>query len=244
MKITAEIAQKVIETVDAGLCLGAGRPEPGKMCVEAAVCFALGLPHGDQPTCVGGAVRAFKIGLNDSRWSSDKARARGLRKIAVAQLGSDTIDQVAFARLVSLKIIQKVVPMRLRAAGMKGNQKYKLELEECANLCERATNLEDAKKMAEKARTVARNADNAAADAAYAAYADYASNADYSAANAAANDAANAAAAAAYADYSAALAAANADKVLCAAAECALEALIELKSPGCQWLNLCEKAAN
>ena len=38
------VARKVLKTVDAGLCSGKGAPEPGKMCVEAAVCFALGLP--------------------------------------------------------------------------------------------------------------------------------------------------------------------------------------------------------
>ena len=46
MKITAEIATKVRDLVAAGLVSGKGRPVPGEMCVEAAVCHALGLPHG------------------------------------------------------------------------------------------------------------------------------------------------------------------------------------------------------
>jgi len=43
-EITREVAQKVLSAVDAGLVKGQGIQEPGKMCVEAAVCYALGLP--------------------------------------------------------------------------------------------------------------------------------------------------------------------------------------------------------
>jgi len=65
--ITRDIAQKVRDTVDAGLSYGIGVPFPGQMCVEAAVCFALGLEHGDDPGCVSPVLRQLKIGLND-RW--------------------------------------------------------------------------------------------------------------------------------------------------------------------------------
>ncbi len=75
MTINKELAEKVLSTVDAGLCSGVGVPEPGKMCIEAAVNFAMGLPHGDEPHCVGKAVRRFKIELNDANWSSNEARA-------------------------------------------------------------------------------------------------------------------------------------------------------------------------
>lgn len=66
MEITKEIAIKVRDTVDAGLVQGKGSPIPGQMCVEAAVCFAMGLPHSDEPPCVSPAIRALKIRLNDS----------------------------------------------------------------------------------------------------------------------------------------------------------------------------------
>lgn len=52
MEITEAIASKVMEVVDHGLTSGVGEPTPGKMCVEAAVCYALGEPHGDEPSCV------------------------------------------------------------------------------------------------------------------------------------------------------------------------------------------------
>lgn len=88
MEIDRKLAQKVLETVDAGLCSGLGKPEPGFMCVEAAVCYAMGLPHGDDPSCVAPALRKFKIGLNGAAWSSKSSRAKGMRRLALAQLGS------------------------------------------------------------------------------------------------------------------------------------------------------------
>ena len=72
--LTEDVARKVLETVDVGLVSGVGNPVAGEMCVEAAVCFALGEPHGDRPTCVGEAVRAYKIRINDAGWSSDEAK--------------------------------------------------------------------------------------------------------------------------------------------------------------------------
>jgi hypothetical protein len=57
MIITAAVVQKLLTVVDAGLVKGVGVPEPGKMCVEAAVCYALDLPHGDEPQCVTPALR-------------------------------------------------------------------------------------------------------------------------------------------------------------------------------------------
>ena len=61
IEITREIATKVLACVDAGLVHGVGRPVPGQMCVEAAVCYALGLPHGDDPKCVAPTLRRLKI---------------------------------------------------------------------------------------------------------------------------------------------------------------------------------------
>lgn len=101
MKITTEIVKKVIETVDSGLVKGVGDPVPGQMCVEAAVCYALGMPHSDEPNCVNYDLRQLKIILNDKDWPSDEARARGLRKLAVLQLGTDkNFDDNVFSVLL------------------------------------------------------------------------------------------------------------------------------------------------
>lgn len=143
MKLTINHARKVLQTVDQGLCHGLGQAEPGEMCVESAVCYALGLPHGDNPLCVGAAVRQFKIRLNDSKWKSDKSRSRGMRKLAIAQLGSDQIDQVEFAKYVSEQTIRRIVPLALLAAA-RAVPKHAKALMAAAKRCRREGTLEAA----------------------------------------------------------------------------------------------------
>lgn len=95
--VNSILAKRVLRTVDAGLCGGMGEPVPGEMCVEAAVCFAMGINHSDEPPCVAEEVREVKIKLNDLDYSSRKARAKALRKLAVLQLGTaDNFDVPAF----------------------------------------------------------------------------------------------------------------------------------------------------
>ncbi len=60
-EITKDVVIKLLGIVDAGLTNGLGVQEPGQMCVEAAVCYALGLPHGDDPKCVDPSLRSLKI---------------------------------------------------------------------------------------------------------------------------------------------------------------------------------------
>src|SRR6202789_3803012 len=89
IEITRAHIEKINSLLDQGLVNGLGQPEPGKMCVEAAISYALGLDHGDDPGCVMDSLRLLKIRLNDSRrWTSNRARAEGLRRLAIAQLGS------------------------------------------------------------------------------------------------------------------------------------------------------------
>ncbi len=205
------LVKNLLKVVDAGLVKGKGNPTPGHMCVEAAVCYALGLPHGDDPKCVGKAVRAYKIRLNDSNWGSDAKRAAGMRRLAVAQLGSDQLDQVEFAKRLALRTVQVVI----------------------AGLCDQQGASEDAVKCREvrtlaEARIVCSGIADAAADAAANAVA-YADEAAAEAAAYAANAAANAVA---YADE----AAADADSYLPLSAEMTVQILIEMGSPGCAFL--------
>lgn len=102
MKITKAIASKVLRVVDAGLSNGLGKTMPGQMCVEAAVAYAMGEPHGDNPKCVTDGIRDTKIIINDDIvWrnadpidfsedseQANKARSKALRRLAIAQLGS------------------------------------------------------------------------------------------------------------------------------------------------------------
>lgn len=109
------LAKKVWRVVSRGLVQGIGSPEPGRMCVEAAVCYALDLPHNDEPPCVGKSVRGDKIEINDCNWSSDKARGRGLRDVAIAQLGSNKINQKMYANVVARLVAQRLVAPAINA---------------------------------------------------------------------------------------------------------------------------------
>lgn len=117
MIITESLIRTLLNTVDAGLTAGLGTPEPGKMCVEAAISYALGEPHSDGPSCVDSAVRAGKIGLNDCAWSSDAARAAGMRRVAIAQLGSKgVVDPVKYVTLLAQYTTDEIVPLAAEAA--------------------------------------------------------------------------------------------------------------------------------
>ena len=173
MEITRGIAVKVLETVDAGLVKGKGEPIPGQMCVEAAVCFAMGLPHSDEPTCVSLAIRTLKIRLNDSDWSSNAARAKGMRRLALVQLGSaGTVDDNDFARRIAEMTVRKIVPIALRAAAaLHCIVEHKTALEASAKLCETEGSQSAAESAAKSAAEAARAARAARAAEAVAEYA-------------------------------------------------------------------------
>lgn len=206
MEITREIAIKVRDTVDAGLVKGVGVQVPGQMCVEAAVCYAMGLPHSDEPPCVSPAIRQLKIQLNDSAWSSDKARGAGMRRLALAQLGSaGIVDDVDFVRRVVEMTIRRFIPIALRAAAsIHPLVEHKVAMEKAAVQCEQASTLQDCKAAEAAAARAARAAEAAAARAA----------------------------------AEAGWAAAAQDKLLSDFAEGVVQVLIEMKAPGCQWLDL------
>lgn len=109
------VAERVLAIVDRGLVRGMGQPKPGKMCVEAAVCYAMGRSHSDQPECVDYSVRNFKIDLNDRRgWSSVQARGQGMRALAIAQLGSNKLEDNAFRKQL-ISIVTSMLAVLLAA---------------------------------------------------------------------------------------------------------------------------------
>jgi len=264
VNIDIEIAKKVLSTIDSGLTSGVGNPVPGQMCVEAAVCYALGLPHGDDPGCVSQALRSLKITLNDAEWSSDAARAKGLRRLGLAQLGSkDALNEIKFAEKVSLLVLNISVADALRLAA-KDNSSLLRHAEACAA----ANNLSAASDAVSYAASAAASyaASYAVSDASAACAAVSYAASDASAASAAVSDAASAASAAAsYAVSDAASAAraaaraasaaaraasaavsyaasdAASDAVLIKFAEGVVQILIEMKAPGVQWLSLTEE---
>jgi len=245
IEINEKVARKVLRLIDhpAGLTTGLGKPEPGKMCIEAVVCFALGQEHGDRPVCVAPALRNLKIKLNDANWPTNQARAKGMRRLGLAQLGSaGVLDEQEFARRCATLAIQTVAPAALRtAAKLQKSKRHADALEEAAKLCETTPTRDSAL----KAETVA-----------YDAAAVYAAAASASAASAAAHAAfaydaasASAASAAVYAasayDAAAAYDAASAARfeILSNFAESVVQILIEMKAPGCKWLFLAEEGA-
>lgn len=118
-----EQAKRVLEIVDAGLTSGLGDPIPGRMCVEAAVCFAFGEGHDDEPRCVDPRIRKIKITINDAEWwDSDIDRAKGLRKLAILQLGTidrsmGKLDDLCIAAIT--KKIQDLVIPKFECLGKK-----------------------------------------------------------------------------------------------------------------------------
>jgi hypothetical protein len=102
--------KKYDKILNRGLCRGMGTR--GKnVCIEAAICQVLGLPHDDDPLCVEDNVRELKIDLNDCQWTSMKARAEGLHDLGLAQLGSKgVVDGTKFLKMVQNKIKKEVIP--------------------------------------------------------------------------------------------------------------------------------------
>jgi hypothetical protein len=235
--------QKYDSILARGLSKGLGT-RGSQICIEAAICETLGLKHGDDPKCVAFSVRSFKITLNDSSgWSSTKSRAKGLRDLGIAQLGSlGIVSSNEFATILARKTIQVLIPKLFREIFPNNEDCLKAALRcekegtaAAAHYAAHAAHAADAADAADAAHYAAAAA-AAAAAAHYAAHAaDAADAAHYAAAAAAAAHYAAAAAAAAH--YAAAAAAAPAaDSYLTLSASLALETLRELKSPGVQLL--------
>lgn len=235
--LTPELVKKVLKTVDAGLSSGLGTPTPGNMCVEAAVCYAMGLPHGDKPTCVDSVIRQVKISLNDAQWSSKATRASGMRRLAVLQLGTKDsgFNQVEFAKKLAMMTITTILPLALTAAG----------LHDHAVKCQAATTLKEAESAAKYAASAAYYAAKYAAYYAASDAANASKCAAYYAAKCAASDAARCAASSAkYAASSASSVSsakyAASDAVLKIFATGVENILIEMNVPAVSFLSLIE----
>lgn len=235
-----KLVKRVLATVDHGLTRGMGSAVPGSMCVEAAVCYALGEPHGDHPSCVHYTVRDFKVQLNDANWSSNQARAKGMRRVAVAQLGSLEIDIVKFAKYLAIQTVKRILPVVLNG----------LNLIQEAKVCSAVTDIADSKIAAKDARSSMRiQSINAAASAVANAVSATAYSADavrhVTYADAAVTDtaysAANAAKAAARAASHMSRDPVTADEILSISAEIAVEALTLCDSEGSKFLYLCDE---
>jgi hypothetical protein len=209
-QITRETIDKIHSLLDQGLVRGLGKPVPGQMCVEAAINYALGRPHGDDPGCVATSLRQLKITLNDLGWSSNVARANGMRRLAIAQLGSKgVLDEALFARRCALSVAHLwKIPDIVRKYLETGDKSIMLEARYA---------VADASASADASAAASADAAHAAAYAA--AYAAHATA--YAAAAAAAAEDSRAAAAHAAAEAASAAASADAAHAAHAAAHAA-----------------------
>lgn len=116
--VNEELRVRITKIINAGLVRGLGSGHPGATCVEGAIALAMGEVYSDMPSCVAPPDRVFAIRLNDARWSSPAARARGLLPVALAQVGTAGTDRGMWAAQLERGMIQCVVPMMLRDIAM------------------------------------------------------------------------------------------------------------------------------
>lgn len=103
--------QKLIRLIRKGLASGLGSPKAGQMCVEAVICTVLYGEFSDQPDCVHRDIIPLKILINDFDWPSKQARARGMERAAIAQLGSNRISISKWVAAFSKHFIKFVLPL-------------------------------------------------------------------------------------------------------------------------------------
>lgn len=109
--IDETLVNKILHLFSFGIPKGLGKPKEGEMCIEAIICFALGLPHSDKPlTCVDADANIDKIRLNDCDWSSNSARAKGMKYIGIAQLGSAKLEKGIYAKQMKLNSVRRILP--------------------------------------------------------------------------------------------------------------------------------------
>lgn len=170
--ITPEQRTAVATVINAGLVSGIGKPVPGQLCLEAAICLALGEPHGDRPSCVATPDRAYAIKLQDYYPGTPAQRAALFLPLGLAQLGTAGTDRGPWVAYVVEHTIRRIVPVALRAAA-KLNPEHSEKLEAAAVRCE----AEGTKEAAANAYDAATATVAYAADAATVAYAAYAARA-------------------------------------------------------------------
>lgn len=88
--ITEGLCKNALCIIDRGLSDGLANGR-GQVCIEYAIAIASGTPEDkDGPRCVHPNLRSFKISLNDDiPFTDEEHRARALRRIGIAQLGTD-----------------------------------------------------------------------------------------------------------------------------------------------------------
>jgi hypothetical protein len=137
MEITEQIARKVLRTVDAGVTTCLGVRVPGHMGVQAAVCYAMDEPHGDEPSCVAEPVRGCVLDLSAYFAGTSMPRSKALRRIAIAQLGTaGTLDDWTFINKLNQAMVGKMLSKCLRMVAPKYSEPLARKFLIAASQCE------------------------------------------------------------------------------------------------------------
>lgn len=213
---------------------GTGEQLPAWRCESYTFYYPL-LPHDDDTKCVGWAVRYLVFHINNREWSSDAARAEGLRKLVVAQLGSDKLDQFRFAHLVALKTVQRMCPLLFaQLAKLAETDEDREAMESAGRACSEVASLQEAVTVLVDAIDRARGAAHALEIARYSTNALANGHTLAHALDLALNIAIGLGLTL---DHVIAITRVETLNML---ADICTEVLIEMESPGCQWLGLCE----
>lgn len=136
MEVTETLVRNLIATINPGLARFCNKENPQDKDLRAAIVAALGAEAYWLNSLISPAVAAFD--LCDANWSTDQARAKGLMRLAVAQLGSyGALDQSGFVHNVVNIATIHMLPKALRqVAGVLVSPSLRHELEYAADNCE------------------------------------------------------------------------------------------------------------
>lgn len=103
------------EYLNRGLRVGKGENRESLLCVEQVIAIATGQELTDEPICVSSVIRNATIFLNDTKyWTSPEARAKGLRRLALAQLDTrtffTTVAYTEFRLKAAIRTFKKLLP--------------------------------------------------------------------------------------------------------------------------------------
>lgn len=136
MEVTETLVRNLIATINPGLARFCNKENPQDKDLRAAIVAALGDEAYRLNSLISPVVAAFD--LCDANWSTDQARAKGLMRLAVAQMGSyGALDQSGFVHNVVKIATSHMLPKALRqVAGVLVSPSLRTELECAAVNCE------------------------------------------------------------------------------------------------------------
>ncbi len=101
----AQICSGILAKIDIGLIAGSGKSGFGQMCIEDTI------DKITNKSDIGEVVKKFITKINDANWLNEYSRAAGMRKIAIAQLGSVCINQDKFTKYIIVQTIKRILPL-------------------------------------------------------------------------------------------------------------------------------------